>query len=78
MSVCVANPGGTDGHTHDIAWIDTLTGNGATKSGGTDGHTHQVVNWRALPGNTGHDHHVTCSYDDLPGVNGGGGIGCGF
>jgi len=76
MSVCVANPGGADGHTHDVAYLDELSGNGTTKPGGLDGHTHQISNWRALPGNTGHDHHVTCSYDSS--VNGGGGFGCGF
>ena len=77
MSVCVANPGGPDGHTHDIAWLDELSGNGGTKAGGMDGHTHDIVNWRALPGDTGHDHHVTCQY--TPGISGGGGgPGCGF
>ena len=76
---CTANPGGTDGHTHDIKWLDELSGNGWTAPGGMDGHSHQVVNWTAInPGHGAepHTHHVSCTYDS--GVQGGGGPGCGF
>lgn len=76
---CIANPGGIDGHTHDVAWLDELTGNGRTSPGGMDGHSHQVVSWTAVSNPddpTHHTHHVTCSYEDVSG--GGGGVGCGY
>lgn len=75
-ATCYAEPGGPDGHTHDIAWLDQLSGDGQTKPGGVDGHSHVVQSWTALAGNTGHTHVVSCPYPETSG--GGGGIGCGF
>jgi hypothetical protein len=63
---CYASPGGIDGHTHNVAYIDMLSGNGETGPGGNDGHTHPIVNWTAL-GN--HTHTVSCPY--TPGIDGG-------
>lgn len=78
-TTCIANPGGDDGHTHDVAAIDLLTGNGWTAPGGTDGHVHTISSWTATvppaPA-TPHTHHVTCPYSDVSG--GGGGVGCGY